>query len=84
MRSIVFNVRPSISDEERNALLTRVAEFVGVRQAAALRPNAKHDVTRRMCYARVSDEADLEGLKTRIAALPEVESADIPAERGLV
>jgi hypothetical protein len=37
-----------------------------------------------MCYAEVVDDADVNTLVQRIAPLPEVETANLPAERHLM
>jgi hypothetical protein len=83
MRSVVFNVRPEVGREERADLLTRLGRLPGVHRAAALSPNSSSPVTRRMCYAYVNDGADIEAVRDQIARQPEVESADVPAERRL-
>jgi hypothetical protein len=83
MRSIVFNVRPEVGNEERTSLLDRLGRLPGIHRAAALSPNSKSAVARRMCYAYVNNDADIETVRDQIARLPEVESADVPAQRGL-
>jgi hypothetical protein len=84
MRSIVFNLRPEVGREEHASLLTRVGRVPGIHRAAALSPNSKNATVGRMFYAYVNDDADIEAVRDRIARLPEVESADLPAERRLV
>lgn len=84
MRSIVFNTRPGVAREDQASLLARLGRLPGVRRAAALSPNSKSDVVRRMCYADVDDSADIDAVRDRIANLPEVESADVPAGRRLI
>jgi hypothetical protein len=83
MRSIFFNVRPHVGHEGQQSLLQRLADLPGVDRAVALSPHAKNPVTRRMYYAYVDDDADIERVRQQIAGQPEVESADLPAERGL-
>jgi hypothetical protein len=83
VRSIVFNVRPEVGHEEQAALLSRLGRLPGIARAAALSPNSKNPVTRRMCYAYVRDDADIHAVRDELARLPQVESADLPAERGL-
>jgi hypothetical protein len=84
MRSIVFNVRPEVGPQEQATLLTRLGRLPGIHRAAALSPSSKSPVVRRMCYAYVNDGADVQALRDQIAGLPEVESADLPAERRLI
>jgi hypothetical protein len=83
MRSVVFNVRPGVGREEQASLLSRLSRLPGVHRAAALSPNSRSPVVRRMCYAYVNDGADIGAVRDQIAGLPEVESVDLPAERGL-
>lgn len=83
MRSIVFNVRPEIGREEQASLLTRLDRLPGIHRAAALSPHSNNAVARRMCYAYVNDNADIQAVRDQIAGLPKVESADLPAERRL-
>jgi hypothetical protein len=33
-----------------------------------------------MCYAYVTDDADIHAVRNQIAQLPEIESADLPAD----
>jgi hypothetical protein len=84
MRSILFNVRPGVAEEERELLLKHLGQIDGILKVAALRSGAKNAAVQRMYYAQVTDETDIDSLRAQIAALPNVESADLPSERGLV
>jgi len=84
MQSIVFNMRPEVKRERQAGLLADVTALPGVHKATALRPNSKNAAVSRMCYAEVADDADVNTLVQRIAALPEVETASLPAERRLL
>jgi hypothetical protein len=84
VQSIVFTIRAGLDSDERHLVLERVGTFPGVHRAAALSPHAKNPETQRMCYAYVADGADVESIRREIAAQPEVETAAIPAQRGLV
>lgn len=84
MRTILFNLRPAVGPEEQKALLDRIGGRQGVRKAVPLRIGAKLDAIRRMCYVEIEDDADADALRSSLAALPEVESADVPAARGLL
>jgi hypothetical protein len=84
VRSIFFNVRPDVGQDSQETLLKRLTGLTGVQKAAALRPNSKNAAVRRMYYAQVNDDADIESLREAIASSPEVESADLPAQRGLM
>lgn len=84
MRSIFFNLRAGVGQHEREALMQRLGRVKGVHKVAGLRPDAKNIAVQRMCYAQVTDDADVNSVKELIVTLPEVESADLPAERGLL
>ncbi len=84
MRSVMFNFRPNVPLEEQDALLVQINTWNGISRAAHLKPDAKNPALLRMCYAYVSDQAELEALVERLSALPEIESASIPAERRLL
>lgn len=83
MRSIVFNVRPEVGEQEQESLLDRLGQLPGVQRAAALNPHSKNSVVRRMGYCYVNDDTDIDAVREQIARLPEVESAALPAERHL-
>jgi hypothetical protein len=84
MRAISFNLRAIVDNQQRQRLFESLERLAGIRQAAALRPGSSNAEVRRMCYARVSDDADIESLRQQIAAQPEVESASLPATRELL
>jgi NADPH-dependent ferric siderophore reductase len=84
MRSIMFNVRPEVKGEQQTSLLADVTALPGIRKALALRPNSKNASVSRMCYAEVADDADVNELVQKIRVLPEVETANLPAERHLM
>jgi hypothetical protein len=83
MRSIVFNLRPEVGHEQRQALLRPLDRLPGIHGTAALSPNTKSPVVQRMCYAYVNDDADIGDVRDQIAVLPDVESANLPTERRL-
>jgi hypothetical protein len=84
MRSIMFNFRPDVPLEEQDALLAEINTWKGISKAARLKPNAQKTAIIRMCYAYISEQAEPEVLVERLSALPEIESAFIPAERRLL
>ncbi|MGD9647153.1 MAG: hypothetical protein AB7U73_15690 [Pirellulales bacterium] len=84
MRAITFNLRPVVDTEDRQRLFNSLSELKGIKKTAALRPGSSNAAVRRICYAQVSDDADIESLRDAIAARPEVESASVPATRELL
>ena len=84
MRSVMFNFRPDVPLEEQDALLAEINTWDGISRAARLKPDAQKTAILRMCYAYISEQAEPEVLVERLSALPEIESASIPAERRLL
>lgn len=84
MRSVMFNFRPDVSPERQDAVLVQIETWDGISKTAHLKPDTKHADVRRMCYAYVDNNTDVEVLRERLSALPEIESAFIPAERRLL
>jgi hypothetical protein len=83
MRSIVFNVRPEASGEKQETLLARLGRLPGIARIGCLSPHSKDPILRRMCFAQVADDADVENLLAEVRLQPEVEQASLPAERKL-
>lgn len=84
MRSVMFNFRPDVPLEEQDDLLAEINNWNGVSRAARLKPDAQKPALLRMCYAYISEQAEPEVIVERLSALPEIESASIPAERRLL
>jgi hypothetical protein len=84
MNLIVFNFRSNVSIEEQDALLLQINSWNGISKAAHLKPDAKSPAILRMCYSYVSSSTELAVLLERLSALPQIESASIPAQRQLL
>ena len=83
MRSIHFNVKPEVTHAAQEALLHGMNALPGIHRVASLNAQAKDATIRRMCFAEVKEDADIHALLKRIQSMSEVESADMPAQRGL-
>jgi hypothetical protein len=84
MRTVMFTFRPEVSPEQQDAILDQLDGWEEIRKAVRLKPDAKYPEILRMCYAYLEDSADVESTAKRMADLPEVEAAEIPAKRGLL
>ncbi len=84
MRSIVFNLRPETDSEKQGEVLSRLSRLPGVARVGSLSPHSRDPELRRMCFAYVTDDADLEGLLAQVRRQPEVQQASLPAERRLM
>lgn len=84
MRSVTFNFRTDVSEDERQETLERISSWSDVEKASPLKPEAKNPLLLRMAYAYLKDDADLDGVVERISNLPEIESASAPPRRRLI
>jgi hypothetical protein len=80
---VFFNMRPEVAPARRERLLRELESRPEVSMAAAMRPDAKNELFRRMYYADVSDETAAVAVVRHLSLQPEVESASVPAERHL-
>ena len=81
MKAIMFTLRPGITPEQQEALLSHVRSWEGVTQAATLDPEAEDPDIRHIGYAYLGEDADPEAVVRRLMSLPEVASASVPPER---
>jgi hypothetical protein len=84
MRSIMFSMRPGIEADKQDALLARLKTLPGIAHASSLSPQAKNPDVRRMCFAHVADDANVDEVLAQVRREPEVEQANLPAERRLI
>lgn len=84
MRSITFKFKSDVPAKRQGAILARINSWKAVRKAGPLNPEAKHPLARRLSYAYVEDDADIDTLVDRLSKIPDIESASIPAERHLI
>jgi len=83
MRSIIFNFKPEVPSATQENLLKGLNTLPGIHRASCLNAKAKDASLRRMCFAEIKEDADLQALLTRIRSMGEVEEAGLPAQRGL-
>jgi hypothetical protein len=82
-QAVAFAVRGQLSLEEQEDVLDQVANLPGVRRAERLLPGSPLPDLARLGVATVEDDADPRAVAALIAALPDVEYADVPPDRGL-
>lgn len=83
MSVIMFKVRQGLSDDEHRTLLQKIEALPGVEAAKPLREGAKNASLRRLHFARLKDDASTDDSLAALRDLPEIEQADVPAQRGL-
>ncbi len=84
MRSIMFSMRPGTDADKQDALIARLHKVPGIVRASSLSPQAKNPDLRRMCFAHVADDANVDEVLAQVRREPEVEQASLPAERRLI
>jgi hypothetical protein len=84
MQSITFTLRDELPADQHEAVLARVRQVAGVERAQSFSPQSKTAAMRRLCYAQVSDAADVGEVMRQVAALPGVRTVEIPPERHLM
>jgi hypothetical protein len=83
MASIHFTFGESVAADERERVLEEIRSWNGIASASQLKPASRHPVTARLAYAMVENEDDLPALVERISEIPCIETADVPARRGI-
>lgn len=84
MRSIPITFHPDVPPERQKAVLEEVNNWNSIEAAGQLMPDAENDEIRRMAYAYVSDDAEIEAVSKQLEAVPEIEAAAPPPERRLI
>jgi hypothetical protein len=84
MTNVIFTFAETASEQAQNALGERLMSEQGVHNVGRISPDAKRPALRRMWYAEVSDQKAAMDLTRELNQLNEIESAELPAERGLV
>jgi hypothetical protein len=84
MQSIMFIVKPEALAGSCKSLLKDLKSWSGVEDAAPLKPGAKNPAIAKMFYLYLNDDANVDDIVGKLRDLPEVESAEVPAERRLI
>jgi hypothetical protein len=84
MKSVVFTFNEHASEENQDRMSHRLLELPGVSNVGRISPDATKSALRRLWYAEVADEKAASDLVTRLRQHDEIQSADLPAERGLI
>jgi cell division protein FtsX len=84
MKSVMFAFDEQASEENQDRIRNQILNLPGVYNVGRISPNATKPALRRFWYAEVADEAAASNLVTRLREHDDVQSADLPAERGLI
>jgi cell division protein FtsX len=83
MKSVTFTFRDQASDEEQGRVRDQILNLPGVHNVGRISPEAKKPALRRMWYAEVADNAAASTLIAHLRDHDDIQSAHLPAERGL-
>lgn len=82
-QSLVLKLRSDLGVKEREAFIEQIGDWEEVRSAGPLFPTNKDRGLANMCFVRLAEGADAEGVLERLRHNPSIEKADISAKRGL-
>ena len=84
MKSVVFKFHEHASEENQDLVRDRILEFPGVQTVGRISPDASKPGLRRLWYAEVANETAASDLVTKLRQHDDIQSADLPTERGLL
>jgi hypothetical protein len=84
MNSVMFTFHEHASEETQDQMRHRILGLPGVRNVGRISPDAARPALRRLWYAEVTDRAAASELVTHLRQHEDIQSADLPAERGLI
>jgi hypothetical protein len=84
MKSVMFTFGENSTEASQNQLKEKISKFPGVQNVGRILPDAKMPALRRQWYAEVADDAAANSLVTHLRKHDDIQSADKPADRGLV
>jgi hypothetical protein len=78
---VTFTFRKEVRPNRRRDVLKAIQGWDSVQQAAALKPDAKAELTRRVGFAVLKEDADPDAVVQQISDLDEIETASVPEAR---
>ena len=84
MQSVMLMFKQDVSPEDQEHVLTKLNARQGVIKAARLKPEARNPDVLRMAFVYVDDSLNVQTLLDQLSKLPEIDSASLPPQRGLV
>jgi hypothetical protein len=84
MSKVVFRFQEHASEAKQEQVQKEILGLPGVRSVARISPDAKKDALRRLWYADVADDGAASDLVRRLRQHDDIQSADLPPERGML
>ena len=84
MQQVFFNIKPDVSKQQAETVLSRIRSWDAVESAVPLLPDADVPEIARMCFAAVKETADPQTVLEELSRLTEVEAVSLPPERDLL
>ncbi len=83
MTNVLFVFRENASEEEQDRVVREISSTPGVLTAGRISPTATKPAVRRLWYAEVADDSVAQKLVTMLGSNDAIQSAELPAQRGL-
>lgn len=84
MAKLFFRFQEHASEENQAQVQKEILKRPGVRAVARIDPSATMDSLRRLWYVDVADDKAAADLVTQLREHDDIQSADLPPQRGLV
>jgi hypothetical protein len=84
MDSVVFTFCEHVSEENQDRMRHPILEIPGVLNVGRISPDATKPALRRLWYAEVADRTAASELVRQLRQHDDIQSADLPAERGSI
>jgi hypothetical protein len=84
VKSVVFTFVEHVSEKNQDQMRDQILVCPGVQNVGRISPNATKPALRRLWFAEVIDDAAAADLVTRLRQNADIQSANIPVERGLL
>jgi len=81
--NVLFVFRENASEEEQERVVGQILSTPGVLTAGRISPTATKPALRRLWYAEVADNSAAEKLIAMLRGNEAIQSAELPAQRGL-
>ena len=83
MQTVLFAFKATIAGSRRKAILAQIKGWDGVHRVGRFDPKSKDAELARIYYVYLTEGADADSLVKGLLALPEIEIAEIPSQRGM-
>jgi hypothetical protein len=83
VKHVLYVFRENTAERDQDRVCGEILAMPNVCAAGRIRPGATNPALRRLWYAEVADDAAANSVLQRLRLRQEIQSAELPAERGL-